>query len=117
MEGATTMKLVKMFCLMHNWPDWKPVHDIILPNQGKGELKKVAVYSEYTGKCLVYFPENKSVKLDLSKYHIDPKNISARWYQPATGTYSKAYHYSFRSPEIILVPPAGWSDAILILNL
>lgn len=117
LEGATTMNLVKMFCLMHNWPDWKPVHDIILPDQGEGELEKVAVYSKNTRKGFLYFPENKSVKLDLSKYQIDPGNILARWYQPVSGKYSKTYHYSFRSSEIIIVPPTGWTDAILIINL
>ena len=115
MEGATSMKFVKSFCLNHNWPDWIPVYDMIMSNLGEGELQKVSVLSQLTGECFIYFPDNSYSKLDFSKYFGETKNILAQWYNPASGNYSDKIQLTFSNDGINVTPPADWSDAILIL--
>ncbi|MCK5344536.1 MAG: hypothetical protein KAR20_14080, partial [Candidatus Heimdallarchaeota archaeon] len=99
----------------HNWPDWIPVHDMILSNQGEGELQKVSVLSESTGECFIYYPDNSFSKLDLSKYFSETDKILAQWYNPAIGNYSDKIQMTFSKEGITVIPPADWSDAILIL--
>jgi len=116
MEGAKSMKFVKSFCLDHNWPYWTPVHYLIQSNQGEGELQKVAVISESINECLIYFPDNSTAKLDLSKHFKDTEKILAQWYNPASGNYSDKLHMTHFKKGLEVIPPVDWSDAILILS-
>ena len=116
MEGANSMKFVKSFCLNHNWPDWIPVHDMILSNFGDSELQKVAVLAESTGECFIYFPDNSILILDLSKHYNEAEKILIQWFNPASGDYSDKSQMTVSEKVAYLSPPADWSDAILILS-
>ena len=116
MEGANSMKFVKSFCLNHHWPDWIPVHDMILSNLGDSELQKVAVLAESTGECFIYFPDNSILILDLSKHFNEAEKILIQWFNPVSGNYSDQTQMTVSKEVAYLTPPADWSDAILILS-
>lgn len=116
MEGAMSMIFVKSFCLQHAWPAWKPVYDIIQSGRGEGEFQKVSVFSESTGECYIYYPDNSFSILDLSKYFSEKDKIFVQWYNPASGFYSDKIQLPLSNKDRDLTPPDQWLDAILILS-
>ncbi len=116
LEGANSMKFVKSFCLTHNWPHWKPVQGLIQTNQGEGELQKVVAISETLNELYIYHPDTTHSLLDISDYFGEPEKIMVQWYNPASGVYSVKSQVTVSVDGLDLIPPADWSDAILILS-
>jgi len=116
MEGARSMKYVKEFCLQHAWPAWKPVQDIIQSGGGEGEFQMVSVYSDSTGECYIYYPDNSESLIDLTEYCNESGTFLSQWYNPASGKYTEEIQGKFSGAGIRLAPPEDWSDGILILS-
>ena len=116
MEGARSMTKVKSFCLNHSWPDWNPVHDIILSNAGDGEYQKVAVLTRQDSACLIYFPDNSYANLDLTQHYAKAEDIFVQWYNPASDSYSEEYKITFIDGKMMVTPPDHWPDAIFIIG-
>ncbi len=116
MEGARSMTNIKSFCLLHSWPDWTPVHDIVLSNPGEGELQKVAVSTLQDSTYLVYFPDNSEANLDLTDHFIGTENVIVQWYNPASDSFSEKNEITNINGKMTVLPPDHWPDAILILR-
>ncbi len=117
MEGAESMKWMKLFCLTHNWPYWEPANELFLSGRGRGELEKTAMISRPGDRWFIYFPDRSLATLNLIKYRKSLETVSARWYRPSTGEYSMSNQYRIAKRGINLVPPYHWTDAVLILNI
>ncbi len=116
MEGAWSMKYVKSFCLRHNWPAWKPVHEMIQSNEGDGEFQKVAVLSNTAGECYIYFPDNSGSLIDLTAYVNEPGTFSTQWYNPASGKYTEKIQRKFSREGLKVAPPGNWSDGVFLIT-
>ena len=116
MEGARSMTNIKSFCLNHSWPDWTPVHDIILSNAGDGEYQKVAVLTRQDSVCLIYFPDKGYANLDLTKHYAKAEDIIVQWYNPATDSYSEENELAVKDGRLKVNPPDHWLDAIIIIK-
>jgi len=116
MEGARSMTNIKSFCLEQLWPDWTPVQNIVISNEGEGELQKVSVFNMQKNICMVYFPNNSSASLELSSYFEKTEEINLQWYNPASDTYAEESERAIKDGELIVSPPNNWQDAILILE-
>jgi hypothetical protein len=116
MEGARSMTHINSFCLEHSWPDWTPIHDLIVSNEGEGELQKVAALDRQGGIFLVYFPDNSQAELDLADHIEGAGEIHTQWYNPANGLYGGKNQTISGKSNMQVIPPDHWQDAILILR-
>ena len=117
MEGANSMTYAKSFCLNHKWPNWNPVNDVIMSNQGEGELQKVAVFSVTTDEYIIYFPDNSNAIIDLPLLFKKAQKVFAQWYNPKSGDYTEKSQITILEKKIEVSPPGNWSDSILILSI
>lgn len=116
MEGANSMKFLKSFCLDNDWPDWTPNNALIAQGMGEGEFQIVAVETQLTEKALLYFPETRPAKIDLSAINLTTGKLIVQWYNPSSGVYLDSNHVDVEEHHIELSPPEGWVDGVLIVK-
>jgi hypothetical protein len=116
MEGANSMKFLKSFCLENEWPCWTPINALIAEGMGDGEYQIVAAETEPSGSILLYFPENRPVKIDPATTKLNKDNIVVQWFDPASGTYSATKKANIDEQQMMFTPPENWIDAVLIIR-
>lgn len=87
-----------------------PDSTLIVSDNPTGELYQAAMRSKEGGAYLVYFPENKQAQLNLAE--AESGDLQLSWFDPRDGQRLKEHF----NPEIKYTPPAGWQDAILIIQ-
>ena len=115
MEGAKTMRYVKLFCMNQNWPNWTPDNSILAGEEEKGALQPVAVRNNFVNEFYIYFPENRSISVDLSEEKI--VNISVQWFNPYSGDYTAKDRIKPLNVPFEIKPPEAWLDALCILKI
>ena len=115
MEGAKTMRYVKLFCMNQNWPNWTPDNSILAGEEEKGALQPVAVRNNFVNEFYIYFPENRSISVDLSKEKM--VNISVQWFNPYSGDYTAKDRMETLNAPFEIKPPEAWLDALCILRI
>ena len=114
MEGARTMRNIKKFCLENGWPHWVPDNSLLKGETATGELQIVAVKDSSSSSYHVYFPENRQLVLDVAS--VNSNNLQIQWYNPQTGRYTGKRKVTPKQNQLLLNPPDGWSDAVLLLK-
>jgi hypothetical protein len=104
--------VAKAFLLDHQWPGWTPDKNIIDGAAGESDSLKTAVTCASGNMALVYFSNNSGTRI---KNTID-KTAIARWFDPRNGLEEQAKPFN-KNEVRNMIPPAGWEDAILILQV
>ena len=104
--------VAKDFLQSHQWASWIPDQRIIQGETGEGESLKMAVRLSSGNMSLVYFSNHSKAQIK----NILNRESAAYWFNPADGTREE--EENFKSDEVReMSPPAGWEDAILVLEL
>ena len=98
-----------------NWPNWTPDNSILAGEEEKGALQPVAVRNNFVNEFYIYFPENRSISVDLSEEKI--VNISVQWFNPYSGDYTAKDRIKPLNVPFEIKPPEAWLDALCILKI
>lgn len=110
--GANFAGVARTFLVDHGWSDWIPEQGIIERGAGGDESLKIAVTSASGHMALVYFSNNSHAKIKNTLSN----TATAHWFDPRNGEEEQAV--SFQQNEALdLIPPEGWEDAILVLQV
>lgn len=104
-------QIAKKFLTDYKWYEWVPNNKVI-SGTGYRESLKTSVTTKSGDMALVYFSNNS---------HTTVKNIlnndaDAFWFYPRNGELIKALSIQ-KNETRVMVPPAKWEDAILVLRL
>jgi hypothetical protein len=112
--GRKSFLLIKKALTSKQW--WKLVPDqtIISSNAGVPPNLAVASRSNDGRFAFIYFDSNKPVTLDMSK--LTKRRIRARWMNTVDGTETMAKEGITNRGTEVFTPPAGFEDALLILD-
>lgn len=115
-EGAQQMKVLKDFMTAPTREWWKfvPYQAIFSSGEGSGDTRKVAVRSTDGDECYVYFPERSTAGIKMNCLTTGA-TVEAKWFDPRNGNTQSIGTYA-TSQTVSLTPPAGWEDALLMLN-
>lgn len=104
--------IAKAFLQKHQWYTWVPDGSVINSNPGEGESLKVAVTADDGKMALVYFSNNSSSGIK----NVLKMEAFTRWFNPQTGEEIKAGKINSNETRE-MIPPVGWEDAILVLQI
>ena len=110
--GAESLRHTKAFLESIEW--WRCVPDdkVILEGKGAGPTLNVALRNTETGAVAVYVSNPVPFKVNLD--HLPQGKYEANWVNPASGEQVQEKAFSDRSRRFD--PPAGWSDAFLLVR-
>lgn len=113
-EAATEMKWLKN--LMISRPYFSRVHDenIVLSDTGRNYLDHIEATKDKRGAyAMIYLPQNKTVKIDLSKISGNKKN--AWWYDVRNGKAIKII-IKTNAEKNTFTPPHSERDWVLVID-
>lgn len=111
--GAQGMQQFSAFMRARSWWNLVPHQAAIVSGAGSGVSRKAAVRSMDGNECLVYYPAVESVTIDMGC--ITANTVTASWFDPRSGSTQSAGTFT-RTQQVAMLPPAGWEDAVLILE-
>ena len=103
-------KLIEQFGLNNLRPD----RNVITNNTFVGENYIGALRAKDGSVVLIYTPVGESFKVSLTK--LTGKEISAKWLNPGTGSYSNTERIDTKSLIAEFTPPVKGNDWILVLE-
>lgn len=110
--GANFAGVAKAFLIKHRWSEWIPDQSILDGQAAKGESLKAAVRLASGDMALVYFSNNSQAKIKNTLN----KAAVAHWFDPRNGKEEQAGRLE-QQENRDMVPPRGWEDAILIIQV
>ncbi|MBL0156786.1 MAG: DUF4038 domain-containing protein [Bryobacterales bacterium] len=112
--GARQMSILHRFLAARAW--WKLVPDQTILSNGEenGERRKVAVRAADRSAAYVFYPTNEGASLRLSVLGA-AAGLPAYWFDPRDG-HTVAIGVLTAASASNLRPPAGWEDAVLVLE-
>lgn len=110
--GANLAGIAKAFLIKHRWAEWIPDQDVLVGPVGEGENLATAVTRASGDMALVYYSNHsqKRIKNTLNKAAL------AHWFDPRNGNEEQAGRFE-RNEARDMIPPNGWEDAILVIQL
>jgi len=108
------MGVLQRFLAAREW--WKLVPDQTILRNGEenGERRKVAVRTEDHSAAYVFFPTNEPAALRMSVLGSAAKS-PASWFDPRDG-HTQSIGVLTEAEASNLKPPAGWEDAVLVIE-
>ncbi len=104
-------KILKNFLVEQEIESFVPDQTLIQSTIYPGELRQCAMIKNDSKIILLYLPENKAVKVNLSRLPADGPQIGT-WFDPRSGDRKRATVLQGG----IFEPPQDWEDAVLILK-
>jgi hypothetical protein len=113
-EAATQMKHLKYLLLSRPFFNRKVDSTLIISSSGIDYTDKIiSCVDSIRSFALIYLPENKDVRIDLTQINGKEKNIW--WYDVRTGTASHAFK-KIRKTKLLLTPPKSGKDWVLVID-
>jgi hypothetical protein len=104
---------LRAFLQARAWWDLVPDQELILEGRGTGQTLKAAVRAAGGRELLVYYPDRTPALLCLDLFA--GQGVTATWFDPRSGITRPSGSYP-ASATGQFMPPAGWMDAVLILQ-
>lgn len=111
--GAASLTHVKDFLTRIDWPKFVPDQALFPDGQGTGATLNVAMRRSDGGAAAVYLSSAAPVKLRLETLRANGP-FQATWTNPANGE-TKSFGRVAKETAAF-TPPAGWTDALLLLK-
>jgi len=106
------MQYLHDFLAAIDWWRLEPAHELIR-NQPNDVTRRMVLAKSVAGDLAVaYLPDNEAVEVDMSKF---PAPVTARWFDPVRGQYTRVADVIQNIGVHRLAPPAK-GDWVLLLR-
>lgn len=113
-KGATEMQYVKKLMLSRPYQSRIPDQSMILSENEDNYVDRIEATRDADGSyAMIYLPQNKAVKLDLSK--LTGQQLKTWWFDPRTGKAISGKVFD-KTPNLTFTPPAEGKDWVLVLD-
>ena len=112
--GSMQMGYLRQLIEQYGINNLRPDRNVITNNTFIGENYIASLRAKDGSAVLIYTPVGEKFKVSLSK--LSGKEISARWLNPSTGTYSNTERIGTKSLIAEFIPPVKGNDWILVLE-
>jgi len=117
-EGGADMQHVKALALSNGLtyvPDQSVITSSTGSDTGTSPDKRLAVLDAHSDFAYVYLTQGGSVTVNMAK--IDRENVTARWFDPRTGSYKEIGNYSNSGDKTFTTATSGRNnDWVLVLE-
>jgi hypothetical protein len=112
-SSSMDMKHMAEFFGGLNWWRLDPHHELIV-NQTNDAIKRMVLAKSASGDLAVaYLPDISAITIEMSSF---PAALRWRWFNPRTGDTQEGQGSASNTRSKTFERPAGWEDAVLVLQ-